>query len=109
MKRREFLVATSVIGGGMALSILPGCSQDAPGPSTISELTPWLTISPDDIITLLEFSIVRSPTGKPGSDAAAPLSTSDGGWASAAPLAGPSRLLLGESRGTDGMLGETES
>ena len=52
MKRREFLVATSVIGGGMALSILPGTTRAAPGAGTASELTPWLTISPDGIVTV---------------------------------------------------------
>src|SRR4051812_33601245 len=58
--RREFLVATSVIGGGMALSLVPrvaGALPDAPAPA---ELTPWLTISPDDIIT------VRAPGPEAG-------------------------------------------
>jgi hypothetical protein len=60
MKRREFLVATSVIGGGMALAILPGDSRAASGASTPSELTPWLTISPDGIVT------VRAPGPEAG-------------------------------------------
>jgi len=60
MKRREFLVATSVIGGGMALAILPGTSHAAPSASTPSELTPWLTISPDGIVT------VRAPGPEAG-------------------------------------------
>src|SRR5678816_4816994 len=60
MKRREFLVATSVIGGGMALAILPHTSRAAPSAGTPSELTPWLTISPDDIVT------VRAPGPEAG-------------------------------------------
>jgi len=52
LTRREFLVATSAIGGGLALAIVPrlaNATLDPPGPA---ELTPWLTISPDDIITI---------------------------------------------------------
>src|SRR5687767_8377062 len=60
MTRREFLVATSVIGGGMALAILPVRSHGVPAGSAASELTPWLTISPDDIVT------VRTPGPESG-------------------------------------------
>jgi isoquinoline 1-oxidoreductase beta subunit len=58
MTRRDFLVATSVIGGGMALAIVPP-GADAAG-MTAAELTPWLTISPDNIVT------VRAPGPESG-------------------------------------------
>src|SRR5690349_3082515 len=52
LTRREFLVATSEIGGGMALAIFPRMAHAALDPPAPTELTPWLTISPDDIITI---------------------------------------------------------
>ena len=60
ISRREFLVATSVIGGGMALALVPRVSDAATASPTPAELTPWLTISPDDIIT------VRAPGPEAG-------------------------------------------
>jgi isoquinoline 1-oxidoreductase beta subunit len=57
LTRREFLVATSLIGGGMALAIVPRSADAAAAPS---ELTPWLTIGPDDVIT------VRTPGPEAG-------------------------------------------
>ena len=57
--RREFLVATSVVGGGMALGLVPRLGSAATT-NTPTELTPWLTIGPDDIIT------VRAPGPESG-------------------------------------------
>ena len=53
-------MATSVIGGGMALAIVPRVGNAAAGAPGPAELTPWLTISPDDIIT------VRTPGPEAG-------------------------------------------
>lgn len=50
LSRREFLVATSVIGGGMALGLVPradGAVSTAP-----AELTPWLVIGADNVLTV---------------------------------------------------------
>ena len=58
--RREFLVATSVIGGGMALTLVPRIANAVPDSPAAAELTPWLTIGPDDIIT------VRAPGPEAG-------------------------------------------
>ena len=52
LTRREFLVATSAIGGGLALAIVPRLANATLDPPAPAELTPWLTISPDDIITI---------------------------------------------------------
>src|SRR5690349_8846633 len=60
LTRREFLVATSVIGGGLALAIVPRKTDAAADANTPAELTPWLTIGPDDIIT------VRAPGPEAG-------------------------------------------
>lgn len=49
MTRREFIVATSVIGGGMALSLVPSAEAAAPG---FAELTPWITIGADSVVTV---------------------------------------------------------
>jgi isoquinoline 1-oxidoreductase beta subunit len=50
MNRREFIVATSVVGGGLALSIMPGA--DGAGTPTAAELTPWILIGADDTVTV---------------------------------------------------------
>ena len=60
LSRREFLIATSVFGGGMALGMVPRVGDAAPATPGSAELTPWLTISPDDIIT------VRAPGPEAG-------------------------------------------
>ena len=60
MTRREFLVATSVIGGGMTLSLIPRGAHAALEASTLPELTPWLTIAPDNTVT------VRAPGPEAG-------------------------------------------
>jgi isoquinoline 1-oxidoreductase beta subunit len=50
MNRREFIVATSVIGGGLAVSITAplGAAQNI-GPA---ELNPWILIGADDSVTV---------------------------------------------------------
>jgi isoquinoline 1-oxidoreductase beta subunit len=60
LTRREFLVATGVIAGGLALAIVPRTGDAAADRDTPAELTPWLMISPDDIIT------VRAPGPEAG-------------------------------------------
>jgi isoquinoline 1-oxidoreductase beta subunit len=60
LSRREFLIATSVFGGGMALGMVPRVGAAALATPGTAELTPWLTISPDDIIT------VRAPGPEAG-------------------------------------------
>jgi isoquinoline 1-oxidoreductase subunit beta len=49
MTRREFIVATSVIGGGLALSLVPG-ARGAADTAAAAELTPWIVIRPDDVV-----------------------------------------------------------
>ena len=51
LTRREFLVATSVISGGMALAILPRGSK-AVARMGNSEVTPWIVIGADDVVTV---------------------------------------------------------
>ncbi|HYJ41538.1 MAG TPA: molybdopterin cofactor-binding domain-containing protein, partial [Steroidobacteraceae bacterium] len=51
MNRREFVVATGVIGGGMALALVPRAA-DASGAASTSELTPWIVIGADNIVTV---------------------------------------------------------
>lgn len=55
LTRREFIVATSALGGAMALAILPG-TADAAGTATavnaLPELTPWIVIGADNTITV---------------------------------------------------------
>ncbi|HEU4781579.1 MAG TPA: molybdopterin cofactor-binding domain-containing protein [Steroidobacteraceae bacterium] len=50
MRRREFIVATGVIGGGMALGFVhaEGATE---GPAA-AELTPWIVIGADNIVTV---------------------------------------------------------
>jgi isoquinoline 1-oxidoreductase subunit beta len=55
LDRREFLVSTAVIGGGLALGLSASASAAAPwGPDTASgtEFSPWIEISADDIVTV---------------------------------------------------------
>ena len=49
MNRREFLVATSVIGGGLALSIT---ARSEGAPSASHEIGPWMLIGADGIVTV---------------------------------------------------------
>ena len=50
MNRREFIIATSVIGGGFALSLTARGSAGAE-PSS-HELGPWILIGADDTVTV---------------------------------------------------------
>lgn len=50
MTRREFLVAASVVGGGLALSFVPRAGAESG--TTSAELTPWIVIGADDSITI---------------------------------------------------------
>jgi len=52
LSRRDFIVAASAVGSGMALAIVPRIPDAMPGPATRSELTPWIVISADDTITI---------------------------------------------------------
>jgi isoquinoline 1-oxidoreductase subunit beta len=49
MTRREFIIATGLIGGGMALTIVPRAEGAA---ATATELTPWIVIGADNIVTV---------------------------------------------------------
>jgi len=51
ISRRDFLITTAIVGGGLAISMIPGDASAAPskGPS---EVGPWLTIAPDDSVVL---------------------------------------------------------
>ena len=51
MTRREFIVATSVIGGGMALALV-SCKEGAAPTIAAAELTPWIMIGADNIVTV---------------------------------------------------------
>ena len=51
MNRREFIVSTSVIGGGMALALVP-CAEGAAPAIAAAELTPWIVIGADNIVTV---------------------------------------------------------
>ncbi len=59
MNRREFIVATSVVGGGMAIGLVPRAESaaQAAGPA---ELTPWIVIGADNSVT------VRAPGPESG-------------------------------------------
>lgn len=59
--RREFLVATAVVGGGLALGIGPAAARSslkqaslpwADGAASAGEINPWLEIAPDDAVTI---------------------------------------------------------
>ena len=59
LSRRQFIVSTAVIGGGMALGLVPAdaaflgaepwAASDA---LTGAEFSPWISITPDDIVTV---------------------------------------------------------
>jgi isoquinoline 1-oxidoreductase subunit beta len=49
--RREFIVAASVIGGGMAIGLVPRANAAADG-SVAAELTPWIVIGADNVVTV---------------------------------------------------------
>jgi isoquinoline 1-oxidoreductase beta subunit len=51
MNRRDFMVATGVIGGGMALALVP-LAEGAAASSTAAELSPWIVIGADNIVTV---------------------------------------------------------
>src|SRR5262245_46592906 len=51
MNRREFIVATSVMGGGMALGLVPRV-EGAAASAAPAELTPWIVIGADNLITV---------------------------------------------------------
>ena len=59
MTRREFIVATSVIGGGMALALV-SCKEGAAPTIAAAELTPWIVIGADNVVT------VRAPGPESG-------------------------------------------
>jgi isoquinoline 1-oxidoreductase subunit beta len=53
LSRREFLVSTAVVGGGLALGI--GSAQARPwaaDAAATGEINPWLEIAPDDVVTV---------------------------------------------------------
>ena len=52
LTRREFIVATGVVGGGMALAIVPRIAGAAPDAGAPSELTPWIVIGADNTVTV---------------------------------------------------------
>jgi isoquinoline 1-oxidoreductase beta subunit len=49
--RREFIVATSIVGGGMAIGLLPRADAAAEG-AVAAELTPWIVIGADNVVTV---------------------------------------------------------
>jgi len=52
LSRRDFIVAASAVGGGIALAILPGTPDAASDAAKRSELTPWIVIGADDTVTI---------------------------------------------------------
>jgi isoquinoline 1-oxidoreductase beta subunit len=50
--RRQFIIAASVMGGGLALGIIPREANSAAATSSPSELTPWIIIAPDSTVTV---------------------------------------------------------
>jgi isoquinoline 1-oxidoreductase beta subunit len=62
--RREFVIATSIVGGGMSIGILAADAADAvEARGTERELSPWIVISPDDTV------LVRVPSPESGNGA----------------------------------------
>jgi isoquinoline 1-oxidoreductase subunit beta len=61
LSRRHFLIGTAAVGGGLAIGViapqseaLAAFSNPQPwgGPTGAAEFTPWLAITPDDVITV---------------------------------------------------------
>jgi len=52
LSRRDFIIAASAMGGGMALAILPDMPDAAPNAASRSELSPWIVIGVDDTVTI---------------------------------------------------------
>jgi len=50
--RRDFVITTGALAGGMALAILPRTRNGGPSEATQSELTPWVVIGADDTVTI---------------------------------------------------------
>src|SRR4051794_40503117 len=49
MNRRDFVILSGTVGGGLALGFAPALqASDAHA----TELTPWIEIAPDDVITV---------------------------------------------------------
>ena len=51
MNRRQFVVTTAVVGGGMAIGVEPGLMRSALAAGEI-EVNPWVLIAPDGIVTV---------------------------------------------------------
>lgn len=52
VSRRDFVVATSALAGGMSLAILPRIGSGGTPEVVQSELTPWVVIGADDTVTV---------------------------------------------------------
>ena len=52
LTRREFIVATGVVGGGMALAVVPQIAGAAANAGAPTELTPWIVIGADNSVTV---------------------------------------------------------
>jgi isoquinoline 1-oxidoreductase beta subunit len=70
ISRRDFVIATSLVGGGMSICILGAAATPTgrePRPNETStaalELSPWITISPDDTV------LIRIPSPESGNGA----------------------------------------
>ena len=52
MNRRQFVVTTAVVGGGMAISVNPGFAQNAAPAAGQTEMNPWILIAADGTISV---------------------------------------------------------
>jgi isoquinoline 1-oxidoreductase subunit beta len=52
LSRRDFIIAASVVGGGMALAVVPRLAGSADAPVSSSELTPWIVIGANNTVTV---------------------------------------------------------
>jgi isoquinoline 1-oxidoreductase beta subunit len=52
ISRREFLISTAAVGGGMAIFMVPSDAPAAAAGRGPVEIGPWLTIAPDDRVVL---------------------------------------------------------
>ena len=50
LDRRQFVAATALVGGGMALGLTPSTAFAADNPEI--EVTPWVTVTPDNLVTI---------------------------------------------------------